>query len=152
MNPFSVCVVQRRLIQLDNSDDEDVGRSCLPSAWSFTDCLPKRYRQGAIRLAPDDDNESTRVLDEYLDPNSTVGIEPLLTHHVARNDRDSDGGSDQGEDEFLGFKRPQQFLSRNPFASSDARQDIFSEYEDAEFLSDHRISAVLSDSSKVYSL
>lgn len=148
MNPFSSCVGQRRHIQLDDSDDEDIGRSCLPSTWSFADCLPKRSRQGAIRLAPDDDNESTRVLDEYLDPNTTVGIEPLLARHVAQAN-ESDQDDDDDGDGFLVFKKPQQFLSRNPFASSDARQDFFSEYEDAEFLSDHRISAVLSDSAKV---
>ncbi|KAI8141167.1 hypothetical protein BJV82DRAFT_670796 [Fennellomyces sp. T-0311] len=133
MNPLAACTRRRQAIRLsdDESDDQDPRSSCLP--WCFK----------TQRIALQDDTPDSRILDDYLDPNTTVGIEPLLAQHPTQSDEFANNAIFSSE--------PQRFLSRNPFATTTVahRTDYFMEDDDAQFLSDHRISAVISDRVKI---
>lgn len=149
MNPFKVCTGQSiRLPSDDEQDDaQEYNRSCC-----FSLNWPWSSRPG-IQLPLDRD-----LLEDYLDPNSTVGIEPLLENS---NEQDHDDDDDNYDGDFMQhniFNEPQRFLTRNPFATTDTNesphtnhftQDFLTGYEDAQFLSDHRISAVVNDTPKV---
>ncbi|ORY99126.1 hypothetical protein BCR43DRAFT_488775 [Syncephalastrum racemosum] len=166
MNPFSQCVSptrRRQPIQLEESDsDDDHPTSCVAWPSSLTACLSRR-----IKLPdPSSLDDHDALLDDYLDPNTTTGIEALLQNAAQPEEEEEEednnnnrasssynGQAQQKEDtsnEFRIFAEPDRFLSRNPFASASTTtaaplRDFYTEYEDAEFLSDHRISAVISD-------
>ena len=179
MNPLAACTSSKRRqkqpIRLpeddDDTDEEQHSHrtSCIMPVWPFTQCLGPRHG-GRLTLGEDDDNiPSSRILDEYLDPNTTVGIEPLLDQH-AQDPNDDDTNEDiitgggGGDNAFFSGKAavdPHRFLSRNPFATTNSNptteqndrrlipeQDYLYE-DDAQFLSDHRISAVIDDRAKV---
>ena len=181
MNPLAVCTSSKRrqkqpirLPEDDDDTDEEQQHShrtsCIMPVWPFTQCLGPRHG-GRLTLGEDDDNiPSSRILDEYLDPNTTVGIEPLLDQH-AQDPNDDDTNEDiitgggGGDNAFFSGKAavdPHRFLSRNPFATTISNptteqnnrrvipeQDYLFEEDDAQFLSDHRISAVINDRAKV---
>lgn len=168
MNPFSQCVAptrRRQPIQLNESDSEDdLPTSCVAWPSSLTACLTRRIKLPDPSALDDHD----ALLDDYLNPNTTTGIEALLHNAVQPEGEEEEEEDDnkassssnirsqahQKEDtsnEFRIFAEPDRFLSRNPFASTSSTtaaplRDFYTEYEDAEFLSDHRISAVISDS------
>ncbi|ORZ23316.1 hypothetical protein BCR42DRAFT_447015 [Absidia repens] len=175
-------------IQLSSDDEEEFAGDLTGMSTGFgcVSCLPRFAMMGGsgtIRLPTED-----ATLDDYLDPNTTTTIEPLLEEY----------NSQQTDNAFNGaaLQDSQQFLTRNPFASSATssattndrstqhtfensngndnyhhdsyqeqqqqrhsfagalpRVDFFLENDDndAEFLSDHRISAVIGDSSKLAS-
>ncbi|KAI8069177.1 hypothetical protein BC940DRAFT_298075 [Gongronella butleri] len=145
-------------VRLDSDDEDDQVSSRLPL--SFASCVPCLPRfTGHIRL-PDDIEDAT--LNDYLDPNTTTTIEPILDEYNQHDD-DDDNGIDQaiGGSKHAPRRRTDRFLSGNLFAStSDAdhapvlpRFDFFMDNdEDATFLSDHRISAVINDAPKLNSL
>ncbi|KAI8086077.1 uncharacterized protein BX664DRAFT_359636 [Halteromyces radiatus] len=153
------------------SDDEDEGYTGLVSSGlkGCVPCLP-RFHLGGIQL-PSEIEDAT--LNDYLDPNTTTTIEPLLEEYNNQERQKAFGGAV--------LQDSQRFLTRNPFASSSfnsknqdlktnnnddtneqqlnsftsaaPRLDFFldNDEDDAEFLSDHRISAVISDTSKLAS-
>ncbi|KAI7860187.1 hypothetical protein BDC45DRAFT_96181 [Circinella umbellata] len=180
MNPLAACTSSKRrqkqpirLPEDDDDTDEEQQHfhrtSCIMPVWPFTQCLGPRHG-GRLTLGEDgDNNPSSRILDDYLDPNTTVGIEPLLDQHAQDpNDDDNNDdiitGSGSGGSTFFSGKAavdPHRFLSRNPFATTNSNttieqnerrvmpeQDYFFEEDDAQFLSDHRISAVINDHAK----
>ncbi|ORX53262.1 hypothetical protein DM01DRAFT_1336442 [Hesseltinella vesiculosa] len=136
-------------IQLDDDDDDLLLSSSPETSLSIVGCVPclprfNMNRLGRIQL-PADIEDAT--LNDYLDPASSTTIEPLLEeYNVSDND-----------DDHHQLTRGQNFLTRNPFASSTLgdtpslpRLDFFVEAdEDATFLSDHRISAVINDAPKL---
>lgn len=164
-------------IQLSSDDEEDFagGSSGLSSGFGCVSCLPRFTMMGGNGTIQIPEEDAT--LDDYLDPNTTTTIEPLLEEY----------NNQQTDNAFNGatLQDSQRFLTRNPFASSTAkpttindpptqhtfetssgsyqeqqqhsfagalpRVDFFLENDenDAECLSDHRISAVIGDSSKV---
>ncbi|KAI9489361.1 hypothetical protein BDB00DRAFT_843465 [Zychaea mexicana] len=174
MNPLASCIPKRRrqpiLLPDDSEDDENDrdqqqynnNRSCMP-LWPFTQCLGPRH--GRVALG-EDDNTSSRILNQYLDPNTTVGIEPLLAQHAS--DSIDDDNDPTGPNALFSAAEPHRFLSRNPFATAstttalggvggrddrralpEQQTDYLYEDDDAQFLSDHRISAVISDRAKI---
>ncbi|CAO3586902.1 unnamed protein product [Absidia cylindrospora] len=174
-------------IQLSSDDEDDYGRSLSSGFGGCMPCLPKFNISGGgggtIKLSAED-----ATLDDYLDPNTTTTIEPLLDEYINHDRNDAFGGAV--------LQNSQRFLTRNPFASTtptptpipteptgssksittfdnnsgDSHQeqphhsfsvaaprvDFFMENNadddsDAEFLSDHRISAVIGDTKKLAS-
>ncbi|KAI9307006.1 hypothetical protein BJ944DRAFT_286545 [Cunninghamella echinulata] len=169
-------------IQLSSDDEDEYGTSSSLPYNCINNCLPQ-FNMGFIKLPTED-----ATLDDYLNPNTTTTIEPLLEEY---NNSDDDNNSQFGN---ATLKEPKKFLSRNPFASSSStpaltsnknntqfdhhndnittnnnhndqinntasynnndgylpRLDFFMDQDDdAEFLSDHRISAVIGDTSKL---
>ncbi|KAI8330454.1 hypothetical protein BC941DRAFT_518130 [Chlamydoabsidia padenii] len=156
-------------IQLSSDDEDELGNSGLSFGFGgCVSCLPRLtpLTSGTIQLQAED-----ATLNDYLDPNTTTTIEPLLDEY---NNQSGFNGT--------ALHNSNQFLTRNPFAStttttaitktdvpratnnhdnnqsyqeqqdSFARVDFFMENEndgDAEFLSDHRISAVIGDTKKL---
>lgn len=144
-------------IQLSSDDEDDFNASSV-GVGSCIPCLPRfLLGTGPIQLSIEQD----ATLDDYLDPRTTTSIEPLLDEYNSHGNDAMDGGNDA----FGGAILHERSLTRNPFASSSAFGNISSvrdpappvqvdflletDAEDAEFLSDHRISAVIGDTSKV---
>ncbi|KAI7877957.1 hypothetical protein K492DRAFT_238844 [Lichtheimia hyalospora FSU 10163] len=153
MNPFSACINQQQSIRLSTEQDEEHERptrhrNCT-LGWPFGTCLGGRQATGRIRLP--DDAAADDILEDYLDPNTTVGIEPLLAQHaIPDNQVEDDDDDDDDNKQFMKhdmFDEPHRFLSRNPFATTSSSSGILGSTdfydEDAQFLSDRRISDVL---------
>lgn len=159
MNPFSTCIKQQpiRLSAEDEGEEQDDHRSTRHRncglGWPFTTCL--FGTTGRIRLP--DDAAADDILDDYLDPNTTVGIEPLLAQHaIPDNQGEDDDDEDDNNKQFMKhdmFDEPHRFLSRNPFATASSSSGILGSTdfydEDAQFLSDRRISDVLEQNQEV---
>jgi hypothetical protein len=145
-------------IQL-SSDDEDEFNGSSVGVGGCMPCLPRfLLGTGPIELSIEQD----ATLNDYLDPRTSTSIEPLLDEYSSHNSDPLVGGNDA----FGGAILHERSLTRNPFASSSAFGNISSvrdpappaqvdflletdAEDDAEFLSDHRISAVIGDTSKV---
>ncbi|KAG0184448.1 hypothetical protein DFQ28_011129 [Apophysomyces sp. BC1034] len=122
MNPFTICVrPHRQPIRLDPEDDDDSSMSCFPFFWRQRIQLHDTASQTGFPF--DDDLE-----------------------HVISHDSDNEG--DFFNHNVFNKAEPQQFLSRKPFATTLTREEL-AEAEDAQFLSDHRISTLVADKSKI---
>lgn len=124
MNVFETCLpkrVGRRIYLPDDNEEEEEETGC------FSCCIRTRYKEGGIIRLP----EGRRTIDDYLDPTSPVSIEVLLAEQEEELDQYL-----HDDDTFI-HKR------KNSVASH-----TFLE-EDAQFLSEHRISAILVDRPKV---
>lgn len=126
MNIFDNCCTRKKSpIYLSEDEEEEAGLK----TW-FPCCLrPKStYEEGLISLPV-----GRRTIDDYLDPRSPVSIETLLAdqeeeldHYLAHSSLEST------------FKRKYSLVNT-----------AIMEEEDAQFLSEHRISAILVDRPKV---
>lgn len=128
MNLFETCFNKRRDrgIYLAEEEEEEEERHCFPCCiWTS-----KKYREG-IRL-PEGGRRGT--IDDYLDPRSPVSIEVLL----AEQEEELDHYLGQTDDEDAFINKRKNSLASNAFLE-----------EDAQFLSEHRISAILVDRPKV---
>lgn len=131
MNVFETCLPKRTgtRIYLPEDEEGEERTSC------FSCCLWTRnkYQEGLIRLP-----EGRRTIDDYLDPRSPVSIEVLLAEQ--EEELDHYLGQTDDEDAFINSRRKYSFVN-NTFLE-----------EDAQFLSEHRISAILVDRPKVKSV
>ncbi|KAI7897116.1 uncharacterized protein EV154DRAFT_490509 [Mucor mucedo] len=129
MNVFETCFSKRggRRIYLPEEEEEEEERNC------FTCCVwtSKKYREG-IRL-PEGGRRGT--IDDYLDPRSPVSIEVLLAEQEEELDHYL-GQTTDDEDAFIAKRK--NSVASNAFLE-----------EDAQFLSEHRISAILVDRPKL---
>lgn len=157
MNPFSACIKQQpiRLSEEDDEEHQDAlqHRNCA-LGWPFATCFKGLRTRGRIRLP--DDAAADDILEDYLDPNTTVGIEPLLAQHAIPDNQVEDDDEDDNNKQFMKhdmFDEPHRFLSRNPFATTSSSSGILGSTdfydEDAQFLSDRRISDVLEQNQEV---
>ncbi|KAI8636048.1 hypothetical protein BD408DRAFT_487156 [Parasitella parasitica] len=140
MNVFETCFAKKRsdiyLPEDDGEDDDDnVNRMCC--------CFDFRgnQRQGLIQL-PTNNNNSQRTIDDYLDPRSPVSIEVLLQEQ--EEELDHYYGQTDDED---GYHGPQKKFSPFDLNFENTNASFFEE-EDAQFISEHRISAILDDCRK----
>lgn len=143
-------------IQLSLDDEDELGGLSSGFGGCVVPCLPCLTPFNGIQLIVED-----ATLDDYLDPSTPTTIDALLDAHE--------------ESGPAALQSPRHYLTRNPFASiskvttptavgSGAHDeqlgssagalpwvDFFMEKndDDAEFLSDHRISAVIDDTPKV---
>jgi hypothetical protein len=95
-------------------------------------------REGLIRLPTGP--RARRTIDDYLDPRSPVSIEVLLAEQ--EEELDHYYGQIDDEDAFIANKQRRKY-------SLVSHNNTFFEEEDAQFLSEHRISAILVDRPKV---
>ncbi|SAM06453.1 hypothetical protein [Absidia glauca] len=143
-------------IQLSLDDEDELGGLSSGFGGCVVPCLPCLTPFNGIQL-----NLEDATLDDYLDPSTPTTIDALLDAHE--------------ESGPAALQSPRHYLTRNPFASSSKVTtptvvdsgaydeqigssagalpwvDFFMEKDDddAEFLSDHRISAVIDDTSKL---
>lgn len=146
-------------IQLSLDDEDELGSMSSSFGGCIVPCLPCLTPFNGIQL-----NVEDATLDDYLDPNTPTAIDVLLDSHE--------------ESGPAALQSPRHYLTRNPFASSSKVDtpkavDVGTHNEqlgssadalpwvgfflekdddDAEFLSDHRISTVIDDTSKVRTL
>jgi len=140
MNVFETCFPKKRSdIYLPEDDvdldEQNVNRLCC--------CFNFRgsKKQGLIRLPTN--NRNQRTIDDYLDPRSPVSIEVLLQEQ--EEELDHYYGQTDDEDAYHGPQKKFGPLDLN----FETTNSSFFEEEDAQFLSEHRISAILVDRPKV---
>ncbi|KAI8063976.1 hypothetical protein BDF21DRAFT_124277 [Thamnidium elegans] len=127
MNIFDSCCTRKKspIYLLEDEEEEETGLK----TW-FSCCLrPKStYEEGLIRLPV-----GRRTIDDYLDPRSPISIETLLADQEEELDHYLTHSSLEGT-----FKRKYSLVNT-----------AIMEEEDAQFLSEHRISAILVDRPKL---
>lgn len=152
MNMLGICLPKctGKSIYLPEDDEDDDIRT-YTSENGFTSCCLMFHktrgssREGLIQLPEGAQRQTT--LDDYLDPRSPVSIEALLAEQ--EEELDHYYGQTDDEDAYHGPTiatnkyTPLSLTLVDTFASS------FFEEEDAQFLSEHRISAILVDRPKV---
>ncbi|KAF7730099.1 hypothetical protein EC973_003045 [Apophysomyces ossiformis] len=125
MNPFSRCIrSSRQPIQLELEDDDE-----LPT-WN---CLPC-FSYSRIQLP-----------DTTTAPAAGYHFDDDLEHAVSH---DSENEGDFFNHNVFNKAETHRFLSRNPFATALTNED-FREAEDAQFLSEQRISTLVADKFKI---
>ncbi|KAI8875303.1 hypothetical protein K501DRAFT_337784 [Backusella circina FSU 941] len=147
MNIFNSCLPSSSRAGIQLGEENEQGRTS-----AFSCCLP--FNQGHIRLP----NERS-TFENYLDPRSPVSIEDLL----AEQEQELDNYYDQTDNEDLylhtntpkrtSFTIPQQLqeqLINNIPITCETNDDFaLEEAEDAQFISNNRISAIIVDESKL---
>ncbi|OAD07145.1 hypothetical protein MUCCIDRAFT_107747 [Mucor lusitanicus CBS 277.49] len=140
MNVFETCFPKKRSDIYLPEDDVDLDE---PNASRLCCCLNFRgsNKQGLIRLPTN--NRNQRTIDDYLDPRSPVSIEVLLQEQ--EEELDHYFGQTDDEDAYHGPPKKSGPLDLN----FETTNSSFFEEEDAQFLSEHRISAILVDRPKL---
>lgn len=149
MNMLGICLPKctGKSIYLPEDDEDDDIRT-YTSENGFTSCCLMFHktrgssREGLIQLPEGAQRQTT--LDDYLDPRSPVSIEALLAEQ--EEELDHYYGQTDDEDAYHG---PQKKFGSLDFNFENTNSSFFEE-EDAQFLSEHRISAILVDRPKVF--
>lgn len=140
MNVFKTCFSPKRsdiYLPEDEEEDENVNKMCC--CFNFKG----NNKQGFIQLPTNNNNSRRRTIDDYLDPRSPVSIEVLLQEQ--EEELDHYYGQTDDEDAYHG---PQKKFGPLDLNFENTNSSFFEE-EDAQFLSEHRISAILVDRPKV---
>lgn len=134
MSLFKSCT--RGSVYLTEEEEDEENNQ--PRNWLFSCCSlgrnNKKYQEGFIRLP----EGGRHTIDDYLDPTSPMTIETLLAEQ--EEELDNYLGQPSLDDSHGSFKRKYSLLVNNP---------ILEEEEDAQYLSEHRISAILIDRPQV---
>ncbi|GAN01691.1 hypothetical protein MAM1_0010d01125 [Mucor ambiguus] len=140
MNVIETCFPKKRSDIYLPEDDVDFGESNVSGL-----CCCFKFRgsnkQGLIQLPTN--NRNQRTIDDYLDPRSPVSIEVLLQEQ--EEELDHYFGQTDDEDAYHGPPKKLGPLDLN----FETTNSSFFEEEDAQFLSEHRISAILVDRPKL---
>lgn len=107
----------------------------------------KKQREGGLIRLPTGPTRGT--IDDYLDPRSPVSIEVLLAEQQEELDHYYADQATEDEDEDVSFNKQQRGRGRRKYSLVSQNTSTFFEQEDAQFLSEHRISAILVDRPKV---
>lgn len=137
MNVFDFCLPKRTgsRIYLPVEDEEDFETNNISHRNCFSCCLwRKQHNNGLIRL-PEGSN-TRRTVDDYLDPRSPVSIEVLLEEQ------------EQELDQYMGRTDDEDAYDASSNRKSVISHSLMDE-EDAQFLTEHRISAILVERPKV---
>ncbi|KAK4517987.1 eukaryotic translation initiation factor 2 subunit gamma [Mucor velutinosus] len=142
MDAFETCFPKKRSDIYLPEDDVDFDE---PNVNRLCCCFNFRgnNRQGLIQLPTN--NRNQRTIDDYLDPRSPVSIEALLQEQ--EEELDHYFGQTVDEDAYHG--PPKRFGPLD--LNFETTNSSFFEEEDAQFLSEHRISAILVDRPKLSS-
>jgi hypothetical protein len=152
MNLLGSCLPKRTgtRIYLPEDDEDDIvnhnytSNSCFASC-CFPFCQTRgNNRESLIRLP---EGVHRQTIDDYLDPRSPVSIEALLAEQ--EEELDHYYGQTDDEDAYHGPAVATSKYTPLSLNLVDTLSSSFFEEEDAQFLSEHRISAILVDRPKV---
>jgi hypothetical protein len=153
MNILGNCLPKRTgtpIYLAEDDEDDDMTNHNYAHKSCFTSCCFSFHktrgnnREGLIRLP---EGAHRQTIDDYLDPRSPVSIEALLAEQ--EEELDHYYGQTDDEDAYHGPAATTSKYTPLSLNLVDTLSSSFFEEEDAQFLSEHRISAILVDRPKV---